>query len=60
MENKLIQINHVCSLGTHCQSSDLIKDLHLKQESYPFDWIFSSPVMVINTLKDDFSQFLNR
>jgi hypothetical protein len=53
-------IQHVCSLGTHCQSSQICKDAGLKYESYPFDWIFSSPNMIQEILHDDFRSFLNK
>lgn len=55
-----ITINHVCSLGPHCQSSKLCKSTNLKRESYPFDWIFSNPANIIHILEDDFALFLNR
>jgi len=58
--NQIITIHHVCSLGPHCQSSQLCKATKLKRESYPFDWIFSSPTNIINILEDDFCLFLNR
>jgi len=32
----------------------------LKTESYPFDWIFSNPNMIIDIIKDDFKLFLDR
>jgi hypothetical protein len=47
-------------LGTLCQSSQLLKDIGLKQESYPFDWIFSTPIQIIDIIDDDFSKFLNK
>jgi hypothetical protein len=53
-------INHVCSLGPVCQSSKLCKDVKLKQESYPFDWIFSCMSYVKHMIEDDFSMFLNK
>lgn len=53
-------IQHVCSLGTLCFSSQLCKDTGLKRESYPFDWIFSTPEIIVNILKDKFSSFLNK
>lgn len=56
----LTTINHICSLGMLCQSSQLCKSTKLKLESYPFDWIFSNPENIINILEDDFSSFLNK
>lgn len=58
--DKLITISHVCSLGNVCQSSKILKDIGFKKESYPFDWIFSSPANIINILEDDFTLFLNK
>jgi hypothetical protein len=58
--NELITIHHVCSLGQLCLSSKLCKDTGLKQESYPFDWIFSNPKMIVKILEDNFSKFLNK
>jgi hypothetical protein len=37
-----MEINHVCSLGYLCQSSQILKQNGLKKCSYPFDWIFSN------------------
>jgi hypothetical protein len=51
--------NHVISLGTVCYASWMIKQLGLKRRSYPFDWIFSSPAMVLDILQDDFRCFLD-
>ena len=58
--NTTITIHHVCSLGAHCISSQLCKETKLKTESYPFDWIFSEPNLVIQIMKDNFSLFLNK
>jgi hypothetical protein len=52
-------INHVISLGTLCYPGWIIKQLGLKRHSYPFDWIFSNPGMVLDMLRDDFQRFLN-
>ena len=51
---------HVCSLGTRCQSSQLLLETGLKKESYPFDWVFSSPADIEHILDDDFRSFLNK
>ena len=58
--NNLNIIHHVCSLGTLCSSSQLCKDTGLKQESYPFDWIFSNPDIIVDIIKDNFTNFLNK
>ena len=53
-------IKHACSLGTICQSSQLCKDLQIRKESYPFDWIFSTPDIIVDILEDDFASFLDK
>ncbi len=52
-------INHVISLGTNCYPALTIKGLGLKRASYPFDWIFSSPAMIVDALRDNFARFLD-
>ena len=54
------RVRHVCSLGTVCLSSRMLKDTGLKRESYPFDWTFSKPNIIERILEDDFGQFLHR
>jgi hypothetical protein len=48
------------SLGSLCHASMLLKNIGYKKRSYPFDWIFSNPEMVIECLKDDFKTFLDK
>ena len=36
------KIIYACSLGPQCHSSNILKRLNIKKESYPFDWIFSN------------------
>lgn len=55
-----MEINYVCSLGTHCHSSWYLKENKLKLASYPFDWIISSPDSVIDCLNDNFNKFLDK
>lgn len=55
-----MKVNYVCSFGTLCHSSMLIKNNNLKLCSYPFDWIFSNPNIIISCLKDNFRTFLNK
>lgn len=52
--------SYVCSLGTLCHSSALLKRNGLKQVSYPFDWIFSSPALIQHCLTNDFQIFLDK
>ena len=55
-----MNIYHVCSLGTLCHTSTLLKNNNLKKCSYPFDWIFSNYNIVIDCLKTDFKIFLDK
>lgn len=50
----------ICSLGTLCFSSALIKSNNLKNCSYPFDWTFSNPNMIIDCIEDGFKIFLDK
>ena len=52
-------IQHIISLGVFCYPAWVIKQLGLKRRSYPFDWIFSTPAMVLDILRDDFARFLD-
>lgn len=54
------KINYVCSLGTLCHTAYIMKQLSLKTTSYPFDWIFSNPEMIIDCISDKFSKFLDK
>lgn len=47
------------SIGHRCSSSGILKNLHLKTESYPFDWIVSNLSTVRHCMKTDFVEFLN-
>ncbi len=53
-------VKHVCSLGSLCHSSELLKVAELKKCSYPFDWIFSSYDMVIHCIEDNFKMFMDK
>jgi len=48
------------SLGQNCSSSWYLKQLGLKQASYPFDWIFSSPEIIMDCIGDNFTKFLDK
>jgi hypothetical protein len=54
------EITFACSLGPQCHSSNILKRLNIKKESYPFDWIFSNLKNVEHVIKDDFKIFLDR
>ncbi len=53
-------INYACSLGTHCQASQILINNNLKRCSYPFDWIFSDCNIISHCLEDDFKMFLDK
>jgi hypothetical protein len=55
-----MEINYFCSLGFLCHSSYLLKRNNFKKCSYPFDWIYSQPNMIIDCIEDGFSKFLNK
>jgi hypothetical protein len=54
------KINYICSLGTRCIASMLIKQNKMQTGSYPFDWIFSNPDMVSDCIEDNFQVFLDK
>lgn len=53
------RVNHI-ALGSHCHTAQILKKTGLRGWSAPFDWIFSSPAMVLDCLRDDFSALLDR
>ena len=55
-----MEIKYVCSLGSLCHSSNLLKKNNLKSCSYPFDWIFSNHNIIIHCIEDDFKIFLDK
>jgi len=55
-----MEIKHACSLGSHCHSSQILKNNNLKTCSYPFDWIFSNCNNIIHCIEDDFTIFLDK
>jgi hypothetical protein len=48
------------SLGQNCSTSWYLKQANLKRESYPFDWIFSSPEIILDCMQDRFQKFLDK
>ena len=54
------EINYVCSLGSLCHSSQILKKNGYKKCSYPFDWIFSNCDNIIHCINDDFKIFLDK
>lgn len=55
-----VQGLEVVSVGDHCLTASVLKNLGLKKQSYPFDWIFSDIRMVNHCIQDGFSTFLDR
>lgn len=55
-----VPVAHLASLGCFCLPSNIMRNHGLRRYSLPFDWIFSSPEMLIDCLTDDFSAFLDR
>lgn len=47
------------SLGTSCRVSWMLKSLGLKRASYPFDWLGTTPEMVIDIIANRFVDFLD-
>ena len=48
------------SIGENCNSAWYLKETNNKNSSYPYDWIFSSPEIIIDTLNDNFEKFLDK
>ncbi|MFI1743790.1 DUF1796 family putative cysteine peptidase [Thalassobellus sediminis] len=54
------KIHENISFGENCTTSTYLKKTSNKNASYPFDWIFSSPEIILHALKDDFKLFLDK
>lgn len=50
----------VIGLGMRCVTAQLLRDMGLRTRSYPFDWIFSSPEVVVHCIEDNFATILDR
>ncbi len=50
----------VISLGENCNSAWYIKAVGLKKASYPFDWIYSSPEIVLDCINNQFDKYLDK
>lgn len=46
------------SLGSSCNPAHMLRDLGIRKEAYPFDWVISSHTALYNCILDDFSHFL--
>jgi pyruvyltransferase len=51
--------NFVIGLGEYCITAKTLDNLKIKKESFPFDWIFSNPEFVYESLNDDFTLLKN-
>jgi hypothetical protein len=56
MEN--LSSKKIFSLGYRCSSAGILKEMHLKQESFPFDWLISRLSVIKHCIEDDFQEFL--
>jgi hypothetical protein len=50
----------IFSLGFRCSSASIIKELGLKFESYPFDWLVSRLHVIRHCIETDFAEFMNK
>lgn len=53
-------IQHFISLGTLCHPARMLQRIHVKNVSYPFDWMFTDENVVIDILNDDFNKFMDK
>lgn len=49
----------IFSVGHRCTSASLIKEMKMKFESYPFDWVVSKLEVVMHCLETKFKHYLN-
>ena len=47
-------------LGQNCNASWYIKESGNKRTSYPMDWIFTTPEIILDMLEDDFAAFVQK
>ena len=59
LENNLENKPIIFSVGHRCTSASLIKELHMKYESYPFDWVVSKLEVINHCLNDNFKTYLD-
>jgi len=50
----------IISIGPYCATADILKKHNLRQEAYPFDYIFSSLEMVKHCINNKFNIFLDK
>jgi hypothetical protein len=56
----MIKINYTVSLGSFCHTATFLKNNGFKKESYPFDWIVTTPELILNILNDNFKLLLDK
>jgi hypothetical protein len=44
-------MNKFISIGTQCTTADLLKRFNIRNESYPFDWVLSTPQFIYTIIK---------
>jgi hypothetical protein len=48
------------SIGPYCATADILKDNNLRENAYPFDYIFSSLELIKHSIKNKFKVFLDK
>lgn len=49
-----------CSVGSFCQSAEILRSLGLREFSGPFDWMYINIDIIKHCLEDDFKSFLDK
>jgi len=57
-----IKIPQLCydeyiSIGDRCTTAASLSKLNVKKHAYPFDWIITNPVLILNFIKNKFKDF---
>ncbi|MFW7270371.1 DUF1796 family putative cysteine peptidase [Gluconacetobacter sp. Hr-1-5] len=52
------KVRHIVPLGTHCLAAGILRAAELRRYALPFDWIFSTPGMILHVLETDFRDFM--
>jgi hypothetical protein len=53
-------MKHYISLGENCHVARTLKSIGLRNEAYPFDWVFTSPQILLDCIENDFTTFMNK
>lgn len=51
---------HCISIGEACPCAYALKANNLRDASYPFDWIFTKPSILLKCMQNDFADFLDK